>query len=81
MEDPVRVASHARMIPEPAVTRHEAMLKKLFVTGLLVVFPIAIVGCQSTSQMAWWKSANKSDIESTTIARSAAPQLPSEVAK
>ncbi|MEO2046012.1 MAG: hypothetical protein ABGX16_05505 [Pirellulales bacterium] len=57
------------------------MRKKLFVTGLLAVFPVVIVGCQSTSQMAWWKSANKSDIESTTIARSAAPQLPSEVAK
>jgi hypothetical protein len=69
------------MIPEPAVTRHEAMRKKLFVTGLLTVFPVVIVGCQSTSQLAWWKSANKSDVESTTIARSAAPQLPSEVAK
>ncbi len=57
------------------------MRKKLFITGLLAVFPVVIVGCQSTSQMAWWKSANKSDIESTTVARSAAPQLPSEVAK
>jgi hypothetical protein len=69
------------MIPEPAKQGTEAMRNKLFAASLLALFPIAVVGCQSTSQMAWWKSAKKSDIESTAIAHSAAPQLPSEAAK
>jgi len=60
------------------------MRYKFFVATLLyftVGATVGLVGCKSTSQMAWWKSANKSDAESTALAHSAAPELPSEVAK
>ncbi len=57
------------------------MRKKFFVATLFLICAAGVVGCKSTSQLAWWKSAKKSDVESTVLAHSAAPELPSEVAK
>ena len=57
------------------------MRNKRFTVGLLALFPLAVVGCQSTSQLAWWKSPKNSELEATAIAHSAVPQLPSEAAK
>lgn len=57
------------------------MLNKFVAATLVTICAAGVVGCKSTSQLAWWKSANKSDIESTAMAHSAAPQLPSEAAR
>ena len=53
----------------------------LVVTGLIAVFASGVVGCKSTSQLAWWKASNKADVESSALAHSAAPQLPADVAR
>ncbi len=50
------------------------------VATLAAVYLAAAVGCQSAPKLAFWKSGDKSDVESTALAHSA-PALPADVAK
>ncbi len=55
------------------------MRKVSLVVSFTTLLALSSVGCKTASQLAWWKTADKSAVESSVMARSA-PKLPSEVA-
>ncbi len=55
------------------------MRKVSLVVGFTTLLALSSVGCKTAPQLAWWKTADKSAVESTVVAHSA-PALPSEVA-
>ncbi len=56
------------------------MRKTLVATCVAVFLSSGFVGCKTASKMAWWKTADKSSIESSALAHSA-PALPADIAK
>ncbi len=56
------------------------MRGKVLVASLALLLAGSSVGCKTTSNMAWWRTAGKDAPEAEVLARSA-PELPSEIAK
>ena len=56
------------------------MRKTIVATAAAVLMSAGTLGCKSAPKLAFWKSAEKSDVESTALAHSA-PALPADVAK
>jgi hypothetical protein len=58
----------------------EAMRIKIIAAALVALMGLGTAGCKTASKMAWWKTAENADADSTVLAHSA-PALPSAVAR
>ncbi len=54
-------------------------MRGTFFAAILVALGISSIGCKSMPSLTWWKTASKTNIESTAVAHTA-PELPSEIA-
>ena len=56
------------------------MRNTLVATVVVAILATGLIGCKTAPKLAWWKTGEKSDVESTALAHSA-PSLPADVAK